>query len=210
MKRFALLNIGFFATILVHPQPSFSQNKGKPTWLDMMRQEHNKTRFGVGVKAGEPSGFVVQLFKGTFCSSDNHYIHHGTVEFFGGVENRFLSRNYQFKGGKWAPGGSQFGISYQNQLPGTCLIMGKLTVQLHGGIGFQGGNRRFVKREFTEEAITYGGLGFLRLSFTGKGFKAMNRFWFWSFFAEEKYYQDFTQKFSYWRPAFGLIFRNVR
>jgi hypothetical protein len=176
----------------------------------MARKEHNMTRFGIGAKVGEPYGLVLQLFKGRFCSSDNHYIHLGTVELFAGMENLLLTRNYHYRGGNWAAGGLQFGISYQNQLPGTCLMIGKFTTQLHYGIGFQGGSRRYNLNEMPEELNTIGALGSIRLSLTGKGFKMLNRYWFWSFFAEEKYYKELGQKFSFWRPGIGMILRNVR
>jgi hypothetical protein len=35
-------------------------------------------------------------------------------------------------------------------------------------------------------------------------------YWFFSFFAEHQYYREFGEKFSYWKPGAGLIFRRVR
>ena len=210
MSRLNRILITISVSLLALPDSSFSQNKGKPTWLDMMRKEHNKTRLGFGIKAGEPGGFVVQLFKGDFCSSNDHYVHFGAVEFFGGAENMLLSRKYNYQGGNWAPGGMQFGISYQNQVPFLWTEFRKSTAQIHGGLGIMGGTRTFSINERTEEANTFGGTGFFRLSYTRGGFKMGRGYWFFSFFAEYQYYREFTENFSYWKPSAGLIFRRVR
>lgn len=210
MIKLTLFSLAVLSLFFNNPFVSYSQNKGKPTWLDMMRNEHNKTRLGFGIKAGEPGAILVQLFKGKFCSSDDHYVYLRTIEFSGGVENMFLSRGYAYKGGSWAPGGKQFGISYQNQIPFFWTELRKSTAQVHGGLGLLGGTRNYSLNERTMEANVLGATAFFRLSFTRGGFKMGNGYWFLSFFAEHQYYREFGENFRYWKPGAGLIFRRVR
>lgn len=188
---------------------SLYAQKGKPTWLDQAKHEHNRTRIAYGAKFLEPSGIAVQLFKGFFCSGHDTYSHRGTIELYAGRENLILNRNPAYRGGILRPAGIQAGVNYQYPL--FCLsFSNQFTMQLHAGLGLQGGRRTFVRQENTIQDHSIAGLGFFRLSFTGKGFKMMDRYWFWSLFAEHGYFSEFGTAYRHWRPGFGIVLRKVR
>jgi hypothetical protein len=187
----------------------FGQNKGKPTWLDQAKSEHHRTRMAIGFRLFEPSVVSVQFFKGAFCSGHDTYAHKGTVEVYGGTEQFIWKKNRDYKGGKILGSGFQAGLNYQYPLK--CLMVKNwFTFQLHAGAGLQAGSRSYSINERIEKESTFAGMAFLRFSMTGRGFKMMDRYWFWSAFTEACYYAEPGNSISRWQPAFGIVVRKVR
>ena len=84
------------------------------------------------------------------------------------------------------------------------------TVQMHGGIGVEGGSRKYFKAGETISTTDFAGNGHLRLTITLKGFEMGHGLAFVSLNAGLKYQQVFTDDYNYLKPTFGLIFRKVR
>jgi hypothetical protein len=124
------------------------------------------------------------------------------------MENLLFPRNSSYREGKLS-GGNQFGVNYQ--FPLFCFAYRKhFTLQLHAGLGIQAGKRRYQSEGISKEVNTSGGTGIFRISLTGRGFKMMNRYWFWSAFAEQRYYSEFGDPYTSWRPGLGIVLRKVR
>lgn len=187
---------------------SYSQD-----WYKALKSEHKRARFGIGAMINEPLGLTMEIFKGDFCSNGNGYKATRIIMMNVGIENIVEIQSLQDEQpydetGKIDPGGVRGELGLL--LPFFSFPGSAFTLQMHGGIGIEGGSRKYIKGGIATSTSDFAGNGHLRLTITPKGFEMGHGLVFLSFNAGLKYQQVFTDDYSYFKPTFGLIFRKVR
>lgn len=178
------------------------------TWYDQLMRQHTMNRFGFGLQAMEPTGFVIQMFKGAFCSGDDTYACFLTYELSAGFENVIAESKRSYRSGTWQKGGLQAGLNVL--YPIYTFANRYLSAQVHVGAGLQGGTRKYTEENLDKTDNVMGGNLMMRFSYTGRSFEMSDGLWFLSYFADAKYYRQFGEDFYYFRPSLGVILRKVR
>lgn len=178
------------------------------TWYNQLMREHNLFRFGFGLQAMEPTGLVIQMFNGTFCSGGNTYACYLSYELSAGFEDLVAESNKSYRSGTWKKGGLQAGLNILYPL--FTFANDHFSFQLHVGAGLQGGTRKYSEENLDKTDNVIGSNLMIRFSYTGGSFEMGNGLWFLSYFADAKYYSQFGENFYYFRPSLGFILRKVR
>lgn len=178
------------------------------TWYNQLMRQHTMTRMGFGLMAMEPTGLIIQMFKGGFCSGDDTYACCFTYELTAGFENILAESNKTYRTGSWQGGGLQAAVSVLYPL--YTFSNRYFSAQAHLGAGLQGGTRKYREETSDKTDNVIGGNLMLRISYTGRGFEMGEGLWFLSYFADARYHKQFGENFYYLKPSLGIILRKVR
>lgn len=197
------VQLAFLATVLnvsVHAQDM----------LKALRYEHNHYRFGIGLQASEPSGLILQFYRGYFCSNDDTYATKLVWEVTGGMENLIFQRGEKYRDGKWTNGGIQgsFGFHY----PVTTLLGRGFTFQWYFGAAAQGGTRQYVLPQSDETLLktVFGANATSHFSIMGRGIEIGDGIWFLTIQAGAKFHYEPSADFYFIRPNVGIVMRKSR
>ena len=185
-------------------------------WYNELKSEHKRSRFGIGVVAGEPLGLIMEVFKGEFCSNGNGY-KAGTIWMLNlGVEHivtfpSLIKDPLYDNIGPLKAGGmrAEIGVLYKV----FSIATKPFTVQFHMGPAVEGGSRNYAPSPFSNETtsnVDVAGNAHARLTITPSGIEVGRGIGFISFHAALKYQYVFNAEYSYLKPTFGVIFRKVR
>ena len=178
-----------------------------------LKREHKSSRFGIGAMLNEPLGLSFEVFKGDFCSNGNGYKAKKIIMLNVGIENIVEISSLQDEQsydetGAIESGGMRGELGLL--LPFFSFPGSAFTVQMHGGVGVEGGTRKYIKAGTSTTTNDVAGNGHIRLTITLPGFEMGHGLAFLSFNAGLKYQQVFTDDYSYLKPTFGVIIRKVR
>lgn len=176
--------------------------------LKALRYEHNHYRFGIGLQASEPSGLILQFYRGYFCSNDDTYATKLVWEFTGGMENVLFNRNEKYRDGKWTRGGIQgsFGFHY----PISTILGRGFTLQWYLGMAAQGGTRQYIVNDETLSKTIIGANATSHFSWMSRGMEIGDGIWFFTIQAGAKFHYDPAAEFYFIRPNVGIVMRKSR